>query len=111
MDRGAGDRGDTGTTTIPVGLRDIAMPLETPGHGLQLALRRTRLVQSSKCLVFPDHPRGDYADGGFVPARLASVWRLDRGVAVPDCVPEHGRLTRDTCLHHRTRLNLRGVAD
>src|ERR1700730_9891784 len=67
------------------------MSVETSRHGVQLELSRARLVQSPEHLVFPDHPCGHYADGGFVPARLAAIRRLERSAAVRYHVSCDGR--------------------
>ena len=75
-----------GATTFSLGLRHVAMSLETSRHGFQLELSRARLVQSAERLVFPNHSRRDHADGRFVSAGLASVWRMARGPAVRDHV-------------------------
>ena len=52
-----------------------------------------------------------HADGGFVPARLASLRRLARGPAVRYHLPGDGRAPRDARLHHGRRTDLRGLAD
>ena len=73
--------------TFAVGLRHAAMSLETSRHGVQLELSRARLVQFAQRLVFPDHSRRHHADGGFVPAGVAAIWRLERGAAVRHRIP------------------------
>ncbi len=51
------------TATFPLGLRHLAMSLETSRHGLQLALPRARLVQPAERLVFPNPARRAHAAG------------------------------------------------
>ena len=94
-----------------LGLRHAAMSLETSRHGVQLELSRPRLVQFAEHLVFPDHSGGHHADGRFVPARFAAVWRLERGAAVRYHVPGDGRAPGDARLHFGTRTNPARLAD
>src|SRR6266496_2068668 len=67
------------------------MSLETPRHGVQLELSRAWLVQFAERLVFPNHSRGRYANGGFVPDCVAAVRRVERGVAIHYYFPVDGR--------------------
>ena len=91
--------------TFAVGLRYAAMSVETSRHGVQLELSRARLVQFAQHLVFSDHSRGHHADGGFVPAGLSAIRRLERGAAVRHHIPRDGRATRHARLHFGTRTN------
>jgi hypothetical protein len=81
------------------------MSLETSRHGVQLELSRARLVQFAQHLVFPNHSRGHHADGGFVPAGVPAIWRLERGAAVRHHLPRDGRAPRHASLHARARAN------
>src|SRR4030095_15854102 len=81
------------------------MSMETPRHGVQLELSRARLVQSPEHLVLPDHSGGHYANGGFVPARLAAIRRLERGAAIRDHVSCDGRAPRHSRLYFGTRTH------
>src|SRR5207248_8971759 len=103
MDRSAGKRAHIGAPTFSLGLRHAAMSSETSRHGVQLELPRARLVQSAERLVFPDHSRGCYAHGGFVPDCVAAVWRVERRAAVHNYFPRHGRDPRHACLPALTR--------
>src|SRR5436309_2874292 len=79
------------------------MSLETSRHGVQLELSRTRLVQFAKHLVFPNHSRGRHAHGGFVPAGLPAIRRLERGAAVHHRISSDGRASGHARLYARTR--------
>ena len=46
-----------------------------------------------------------YADGGFVPARLATIWRVERGAPVCYHLPCDGCAPRHARLHFGTRTN------
>src|ERR1044072_1817297 len=81
------------------------MSLETSRHGVQLELPRTRLVQLAEHLVFPNHSRGHYADGRFVPTRVVTVWRLERGPSIRHHVPCNGCAARHASLHSGTRTD------
>ena len=96
---------DARATTFSLGLRHAAMSLETSRHGVQLELSRARLVQFAEHLVFPDHSRGHHADGGFVPAGLAAIRRVERGAAVRHHISCDGRAPRHARLYFGTRTN------
>src|SRR5207247_8913120 len=81
------------------------MSLETPRHGVQLELSRAWLVQFAERLVFPNHSRGRYANGGFVPDCVAAVRRVERGVAIHYYFPGDGRDPRHARLPTRARAN------
>src|SRR6266480_6134272 len=111
VDRSAGKRAYTRTAALPLGLWHAAMPLETPRYGLQPEVSRARLVQSTQHLVFPDHLGGHHADGGFISARLAAIWHLERSDAICHHLLGHGRAPRDARLHSRTRVDRARLAD
>src|SRR5438128_3840678 len=81
------------------------MSVETSRHGVQLELSRSRLVQFAQHLVFPNHSSGHHTDGGFVPAGVAAIWRLERGAAVRHHLPRNGRAPRHASLHARARAD------
>src|SRR5205814_1433597 len=87
------------------------MFVETSRHDLQLELSRAGLVQFAERVVFPNHPRRGDADGGFISARLASLRRMARSVAiyhhilVDGCDPGHARV------YSGTRTNPASMAD
>src|SRR5438132_2286731 len=81
------------------------MSLETPRHGVQLELSRAWLVQFAERLVFPNHSRGRYANGGFVPDCVAAVRRVERGVAIHYYFPVDGRDSRHARLPARARAD------
>ena len=87
------------------------MFVETSRYGFQLELSRAWLVQFAERLVFPNRSRSDHSDGRFIFARLTSIRRLARGVAVRDHVPFNGRDPGDARLHLGTRTNHARVAD
>src|SRR5204863_1996692 len=97
-------------TTFALGLWDPAMSVETSRHGVQLELSRARLVQFAEHLVFPNHSRGCYAHGGFVPAGFTPIWRVARGVAVHHHISGDGRDPRHARLHFGTRTDPAGLA-
>src|SRR6266404_2550892 len=105
MDRSARDGGHASAATFAVGLRYVAMSVETSRHGVQLELSRSRLVQFAQHLVFPNHSRGRHASGGFVPAGNAAIWRLERGAAVRHHLPRNGPALSYASLHFGTRTN------
>src|SRR5437879_12080545 len=81
------------------------MSLETSRHGVQLELSRAWLVQFAERLVFSNHSRGCYANGGFVPDCVAAVRRVERGAAVYHHIPVDGCAPRHAGLHFGTRTN------
>src|SRR5262249_43977117 len=105
VDRSAGNGRHAGATTFAVGVRHAAMSVEASRHGVQLELSRTRLVQFAQYLVFPNHSRRYYADGGFVPAGVIAIWCLDGSDAVHPDLPRDGRASRHASLHARARAN------
>src|SRR5947207_11123472 len=86
------------------------MPLETPRHGVQLELPRAWLVQFAQRLVFSNHSRRCYANGGFVPDRVAAVRRVERGTAIHYYFPGDGRDPRHARLPARAGANRAGLA-
>src|SRR5215831_10229983 len=110
MDRSARKRAHPREAAVPLGLRHVAMSLETSRHGVQLELSRAWMVQFAEHLVFPDHSRGRYADGGFVFARVAAVRRVERSAAIRYHVLGDGRPSRDARLHSGARTNLARLA-
>src|SRR5258708_39237864 len=87
------------------------MSLETSRHGFQPEIWRARMVQPAELVVFSNHSRRHYADGRFVPARLAAVWRLARGPAFRHRLSGDGCGSRDARLHPGTRIRFARVAD
>src|SRR5438552_14679148 len=81
------------------------MSLETSRHGVQLELSRAWLVQFAERLVFSNHSRGCYANGGFVPDSLAAVWRVERGAAIHHHIPFDGCAARYARLYFGARTN------
>ena len=81
------------------------MSVETSRHGVQLELSRAWLVQFAQHLVFSNHPRRCHANGGFVPACVAAIRRLERGAAVRYHFPGDGRDPGHARLHSGTRTN------
>src|SRR4029077_6221986 len=63
------------------------------------------LVQFAEHMVFPDHPGSHYADDRSVPARIATVWSLERGVAVRHHVFSDGCASRHARLYPGTRTD------
>src|SRR5438067_5414492 len=102
MDRSARKCAHTCTTTVPLGLWHVAMSMETSRHGVQLELSGTRLVQFAEYLVFPDHSRGDHANGRSVPSCVVAIRRVERSAAIryhvscDGCSPRHARLHSGT---------------
>src|SRR5262245_53445099 len=110
MDRSAGNGGDAGATTFAVGLRHAAVSVETSRHGVPLELSRARLVQLAEHLVFPNHSRGSYTDGGFVSSGIAAVWCVERSAPVHPGIPGDGRAPRHAGLHTRARADCARLA-
>src|SRR5262245_23425306 len=88
-----------------MGLRHIAMSLETSRYGVQLELSRAWLVQFAQHLVFSNHSRRHYADGGFVLAGVIAIWRVERCAAVHPNIPRDGRAARHVSLHVGARAD------
>src|SRR5205814_8042367 len=105
LDRSAGKRAYARAAAVPLGLWHAAMSLETPRYGLQLEVSRARLVQFTQHLVFSDHPCGYHSNGGFISARVAAIWHLERSDAICHHLPGHGRASRHARLHSRTRAD------
>ncbi len=94
----------SGAAAFPLGLRHVAMSLETSRSYFQLALSRARLVQSAERLVFPNHPRRDFSAGRFSPHRFVTVWHLGRRPAL------RHYFSRDRSFHRGPGLFDRGRA-
>src|SRR5580700_6922261 len=76
MDGSAGRGASVDAAAIPVGIRDAAMPVETPGHGIQSAIRGAGVVFAAEHLVFPDRAGGADAGGGWAAHYLADPWGM-----------------------------------
>ena len=87
------------------------MSVETSRYGFQLEVSRTGLVQLAERLVFPNRSRRHHADGGLVPAGIASLRRVARGVAFRYRLSLDGCDSRDTRVHSRTRIRLARLAN